>query len=609
MNDNRRHTLSIFFLLAMALSFGGCSQEETDITIGGTLKMCLGHVSHQVETRATPTQLGKPLAEDFNLRINRGNSDVVLYEGEFVESLELRAGLCDITAYYGENVPIGKDTPYYEGTATAEIEKDKVTSVTIPCRVANALVSVVYGSNEVENCRFDKFYSEYGLIVRVGDYSLTLTGDEMESSIYFPAGSSPTLIFYGTLRDEDDRLVWCELSSEALPKTFNAADHAIVTLNLPDPESAIYVDIAKVEVVTAMLDETIPLSWLPVSSATAQHHYDDAGYLVGTDVVFSNSYPGMQWKAVVTNAAGVEVRSVTGTGELHSNYDSASEWAYLPSGEYKATYYIINGDTADKIASREFTIGKPALEIFVDGYSSYTKFLEGDIRAANNCERKTIYSPLVQLNVSESLLAQHDYTFTYTFAGNTSQVPKGVNTYYGVVSSNLDVSLTPYRLRANASFDGVSVESYKDFYITGLPVTYAPPTQDRGWIAGTDYVTFSENEVKLGERGWLTAHYDEYIYNVDFAIPQHTVVTLDYDIMIRPATEGTTLTISVGQDFLLDKREPGGVGDFDTYPDQGTSTVELSADALEVKCLNSYGGSMTYSCIYSLALKYGEVAQ
>lgn len=607
MTKNKRNIAYILISLFTVAFMGACSQEEIDSLANGTLHLSIGHAAPKVETRATPAQLGKPLADKFSLRIQRSGSSIVFYDGKFVSDLEVKIGTYDITAYYGEDVVIGKDAPYYEGVATALIEEDKSTSVTIPCRVANALISVIFGRDEVERKRFDRFYSDYGLIVKMGDHSLALTADEVESSIYFPAGSTPTLIFYGTLK-ENDELVWCELSSTSLPIPFAAADHAIVTLNLPDPESALNVDITKVEVKTAMLDETIPLSWLPISTATAQHHYDNQGFLVGTDVVFSNSYPGMEWKAVVTNAAGEEIRTVQGTGELKSTYDTSAEWPYLPSGDYKATFYIEDEGIYNKVGSRDFSVGKPELKLVLGGYSSYTKYLEGDIDGANACDRKTIYDISVVFNVSEALLARLPYTFTFQYASKAiEKVTAGKNTFkMSEPLSNQAVSLTPYRLKADASFDGVSVSNHTDFYITGLPVTYAPPKKETGWVAGTDYVTFSDSEVKLGERGSLTAHYDEYIYNTDFAVPRQSVVTLDYSIMIRPATMGTTLTFSLGEDLLLSKREAGGAADFDEYPHSGSETIELFDDATELKCLNSYGGSMTYSCIYSLSLKYGR---
>ena len=602
MTKNKRNIAYILISLFTVAFMGACSQEEIDSLANGTLHLSIGHAAPKVETRATPAQLGKPLADKFSLRIQRSGSSIVFYDGKFVSDLEVKIGTYDITAYYGEDVVIGKDAPYYEGVATALIEEDKSTSVTIPCRVANALISVIFGRDEVERKRFDRFYTDYGLIVKIGDHSLALTADEVESSIYFPAGSTPTLIFYGTLK-ENDELVWCELSSTSLPIPFAAADHAIVTLNLPDPESALNVDITKVEVVTESMVETIPLSWLPLSTATAQHHYDEQGILVGTDVTFSNSYPGMTWKAVVTNANGEEVRSVSGTGELLSAYNSSSAWFYLPSGNYKATIYLEDEGNFNKVGSRDFNVGKPELKLTLGGYSSYTKFLEGDVDAANACDRGSVYDISVSLNVSEVLLAKFPYTFTYQYGTMAVEnVTTGKNSFKR--SSPLTgqaVDFTPYRLKANASFDGATAEGKLDFYITGLPVTYAPPTESAGWKA-TGTVSFSDENVILGHNA---GQYSQSITNNDIALPQSTKVALDYDVKIRTGwAQGTTLTISIGEDPFFSQSK--GTSNFDETPYKGTVMMPLTNDAAEIKCHNSYGLEQVYSYIYSLSLKYGK---
>lgn len=603
MIKTKRYRISALIALIIVVVMGGCSQEEVVSLANGTLHLSIGHADKKTETRATPAQIGKPLAEKFNLKIQRSGSDYPSYDGKFVGDVELRVGTYNITAYYGENVVIGKNTPYYEGVATAVIEEGQSTSVNIPCRVANALVSVIFGRDEVETARFDRFYKDYGVAVRVGEHSqVILHGEEKSYSVYFPAGSNPVLVFFGTLK-ENDELVWCELSSSALPETFEAADHAIVTLTLPDPESALNVDITKVEVVTAMLDETIPLSWLPISTATAVHHYDAQDVLVGTDVTFSNSYPGMQWKAVVVNAAGEEVRSISGTGELISTYNSSSAWPYLPSGNYKAIFYLEDGGNYNKVGSRDFNIGSPELKLTLGGYSSYTKYLEGDVDAANACDRGSVYDISVALNVSEALLAKFPYTFTYQYSSlKVENVANGKNSFKrSSPITGQAIDFTPYRLKAYASFDGAEANGNRDFYITGLPVTYAPPTKAAGWTS-TGTVTFSDDNVELG---YNAGQNSQSITNNDVAIPQSTKVSLTYDAMIKTGwAKGTTLTITIGENQFLSQSK--GTSNFEKTPYKGTVMMPLTSDAAEIKCHNSYGLEQTYSCIYSLSLKYGE---
>ena len=302
-----RNLCYIIWVVLFGLHFNSCSEIDDLDTTQGALRFSITQVSVKTESRATPSELGKPLASRFNLKIQRKGTSLIPYDGQFQESLQIKTGTYHITATCGEDVIIGRNAPYYVGTADdVVVEKDVTTPVSIPCSVANSLISVKFGMNEEERARFDRHYDDFGVIVGVGNYSLEIPKDDTGSSIYFRAGSSPKLYFYGKLKGDNASMISYELTSNTLPKVFAKAQHAIVTLNL----SATIVTINKVAVEDANMDETIPVSWLPVPTATAIHQYDEVGDLVGTNVTFSNSYPGMNWKAVVVNANGEEVRSV-----------------------------------------------------------------------------------------------------------------------------------------------------------------------------------------------------------------------------------------------------------------------------------------------------------
>ena len=576
--------------LLMTIVLGGCSQEEIVTLSNGTLRLSIGQSARVDVTRATPAQLGKPLAERFSLKVVKNEN--VHYEGGFVDELELRVGTYDVKACYGEDVPIGKDAPYYEGSATALIEKDASTTVTIPCRVANALVSVNFGRDEEERARFDKYYAHYGLMVQVGSYSLAITEEEKNTSIYFPAGSKPTLYFYGVLR-ESEQTVSCELQSDYLPVAFEAAEHAIVTLTLPEGE--VEANISKVDVEMVTIEETIPLSWFPAPVVTAKHVYDGAGYLQGTDVEFSNSYPGMPWRAVVTNSAGVAVRSIEAGVDLLSSYDSSSEYPYLPSGDYKATYYIVDGASDTEVSSVMFSLGNPDLKLLVGGYTSYTKYLEGNVDAANACDRGSVYDISVALNVSEALLAKYPYTFTFQYGSmDVENVTPKKNRFYRDVLANQAPSIEPYRLVSNVTFDGISLSASRDFYITGLPVTYAPPKTADGWSKASGTVSFNAGEAKLDNGS---------ISNSSLAIPEQTKVTMDYNVKMRAGGlwASNKLTITLGNDEMFSKSLSGGLlGKEESSQD--SKTVTLTSQALMLKCTTT----KSYSNIYSLSLKYSK---
>lgn len=601
-NNTLKIILGAFILLAGV----SCSQDIDDIDMAdGRIRFSISQVAVKTETRATPSALGKPLASKFNLKIQRSGTTLVPYEGKFVESLDIKCGTYDITATCGENVPIGRDTPYYMGTAQATVSRDSATNVDIPCRVANALLSVRFGADEEESRRFDRFYEDYGVLVRIGTKSMAIEEANPASSIYFPAGSSPELEFYGRLKFDNGRLVKMQLSSSLLPESLSAAEHAIVTLTLPDPESSLNVNISKVEVEDVTMDETIPLSWLPVPTATPVHQYDSNGYLVGTNVTFSNCYPGMNWKAVLLNSNGEEVRAVEGQGELLSAYESSDQWPYLPQGNYTAHYYFVMDGAAKKVSSRDFTVGQPQIEVSAGGYSSYTKYLEGDIAAANACNNKTIYEPAVRMHVSENLLlnSKYNYTFNFVFEGATTPVDRGRNSFRNVNIEKLEPRSKSYEVVANASFDGAVAEARHRVYITGIPFHFEPPTTAQ-WQTEGD-VSDEDGYAQLGNMSWESNQTMTYS---DIYVPVGTKISLDYRFdTLAGASLNNTTTLSSQNTTWVKASASGALLSTTTVSKNSTQTIQDNNQVItSIICTNSNGAAACCTKFYRIAMKYAN---
>ena len=588
----QRHIVK-FTLLLMTSLLASCVQEDGLSLANGKLHLSIGKISTQTGSRATPSELGKPLAEHFQLKVQRQGSQYTTYEGVFQDEISINVGTYDITATYGEDVIIGRDTPYYIGTAKATINKDESTTVSIPCKVGNALVSVAFGKNQDETARFDKFYDEYGLLVQIGNYSMGIDKEQTASSIYFPAGSQPQFYFYGTLKSDNGRMVSIELNHKNLPDVFHAADHAKLTLTLPDPESALGVNISKADVTTVQLDETIPLSWLPVSTVIPTHQYNEDKMLVGTNLTFSNNYPGMEWKAVVTNANGETVRTVTGSGALFSEYKSSSDWPYLPAGKYKATYYLVKEDGENKVSSREFIVGQPTLTAKAEGYTSYDKYLSRDIDAANAADGYTLYEPQVSVNISPSLAAnpRYGYQMTYTFNGETNTT---TNNIQNIGNKKLDARLAAYQLSMNVQFAGEQIAAKNDFYITGIPFMFAPPTTST-WEKDGD-VTDEGDYARLGR--WNGG--SQSLTYTKVAIPTGTQLSLDYKFKPNAGAVSTTFTISAGSQTLVSRK----ANSYQNPTYEGVQSVTISPDATYIRCHNSYGAGATGTDLYRVGLQY-----
>lgn len=220
----------LLMLLAVLLCMSCVQRDEMSDLAEGRLELSIGQISLSTETRATPSVLGKPLVDEFALQIQRSGTAVTEYKGKFKESIGVPAAAYDITATCGEDVIIGRDAPFYIGTAQAQVEVGQTKSVNISCHVGNALVSVMFGRDDAERQAFDEMYDDYGLLVKIGQHSMAITKETAATSIYFQAGSSPELIFYGTLKD--GRVVSTVVSHQSIPKVFQAGNHAIVRLSL-----------------------------------------------------------------------------------------------------------------------------------------------------------------------------------------------------------------------------------------------------------------------------------------------------------------------------------------------------------------------------------------
>lgn len=242
--------LCLVSLSVLALSCNRTDIEEEYIGKSGFLVTLADGVS--VEARSTPLQLENPLTTDFNLKIVRTSTDTPVYDGKYKEELiQAPAGFYNVSAWFGENPVLAVDTPYYLGTVTGvEVKKDTPAEVSVPCKVANALLSVVYDES------IAKVYDSYYVTVSVGDESLEIRGNQ---SAYFRAGSVVTVEFHGTLKEQSEERTY-ELQHEKLVSPFKAGDHAILRLST---EAGANISIEKMEVQTVTVVKTIPVEYMP----------------------------------------------------------------------------------------------------------------------------------------------------------------------------------------------------------------------------------------------------------------------------------------------------------------------------------------------------------
>lgn len=248
----------------LAMVLFACQEESLEQSGKTGFLVSLTEGTEVAVSRATPGELKESLpieAKDFDLTITGSSTGETAYSGKVSEGLiPVKAGVYNLTATYGENPVLALDAPYFKGEVEKAIVKGgETTSVEIPCKVANSLLSVTFDNSKES---FEDIYSDYSVEVKVGEESVTLTKDGKESA-YFRADSGIEVIFHGTLKeDEGVKTVSLDLSGiKELP--LQAGDHLKLTLMPELDKYDIPLSVTAAEVVTVTLEETIPVSWLP----------------------------------------------------------------------------------------------------------------------------------------------------------------------------------------------------------------------------------------------------------------------------------------------------------------------------------------------------------
>ncbi len=607
-----RHIFSLFILITATCLLGGCSRSDEweALEESGSLQLSLVGISTEVcETRSTPAELGKPAPTDFHMNIVRQSNDVAIYDGSFTSSkIKAAPDTYSITVSYGSNPLIGVDAPYYIGTTTATVASTtEPTFVSLPVAIGNALISATFNDAE----RFNRFFDGYAIQVTNGNYSAYITNERPDRSVYVRAGSTVGLFFTGYLKALDKQVTMPIVLPEDISYTLQAADHLVFTLDLePNAESAI-VTVTKAELEHVDVEEKVSYNWLPKPIVHTEHKYVN-GELVGTDLTIDASFPGTTWEAEIHqgSASGKVVRFLTGQGALSSTYQENTEWPdwpYLPPGDYVATfkYYSKQGLAFNFSKTTEFTVPNANLTLSVDAYTAHSKYEEGDVTAANACERLTVYKPSAQWNVAASLMANANYSksFSYSIGGKSFKVEANRQKMTFDNIPGIPVSRTLYTYMVEGNFAGQKVYASKQLRITGLP--YSLNLNAHSEWSEDGKVTWNTDNVKFGGG---SAGDQSMTTNTSINLPTGTKFSGIYNVNVHPAAAGTTLSVTVGSHTLFSFEEGAStwvVGSDHLYSGT-TETFTASNNITSITCRNSYGAGATSSYIYALTIRYGQ---
>ena len=297
-----RYFYGLICLMGILLS-SACSREEN---IGHNedtgFRIALTDGTTTLTTRKAPAELEEPLVGQFHLKITDADTHKTAYDGACAAAVPVKEGVYDLHVTYGDALAVALDAPCYTGSAERkEAVLHQQTPVSILCKVANSLLSVVY--DETSGRLFSDAFETYRVTVTAGEQSASIEQGS-DASVYFPAGSSIRVTFHATLLGTGKEIAY-ELTGEDSFANIAAGKHLKLHLALDAVETGMAVTLEKVEVETVTLNETIPLEWLPAPKLSEE------GFTNKTLDVYETLAPEATIRFAVSEVTGLEDISFT----------------------------------------------------------------------------------------------------------------------------------------------------------------------------------------------------------------------------------------------------------------------------------------------------------
>lgn len=438
------HLISSLYVL---LALTACVEEELrQPMLGkgeGYLTLQVGPISAEVQaaplTKATTTLEEVPAVNELKINVTSGGTSVSGFPKRYVDlsaPIVLPTGSYTVEAYYGENKTL--DTkPYFYDSREFTINALQSTSVELAPSLGNAMLKPIVDAD------LKKHYSKWTLSVTVGSATETLASNESQRNLYIHKEEAVAVSFTGT------NLIGGETSKEATVTNSAAAGTQYVIQCNP---------------------ENLP-SFDLQTQATAEH--TKVGELLSGTKVMINvaSLTGTPaalitgWKAELQNQAGTIVRTFTGSGAPTQNSPAemtqAGDWPYLPQGTYtlRSSLTLKTGElTAENVSTVE--VPAPTFTVSASAYTSYNKYLAGEIDAANSCDGSTIYGMKAAPSITDALQSNPNYTQSSALTLDGNAVSAG---------NAESQSWAAHTLNASYTFDGVTMNGSETYQVTGLP--------------------------------------------------------------------------------------------------------------------------------------------
>ena len=319
---------------------------------------------------------------------------------------------------------------------------------------------------------------------------------------------------------------------------------------------------------------------------------------------------------------GVAYRSISKTSAAASEVMAiANGKTYVPQGDYAIEYtYKLNGVAETKTVN--VTVPAPEFTGSASAYTSYSKYLEGAVDAANACTAESVYDIRLSVSISEAVLAQVPMTSNkgtiYNADGSSyvavsNQSPSSPVFY--TLPELADCPWGSYTLNAEATFDGVTATSpTQTLHITGLPYK-TPSMVEEDWDFSSWNCEYSNGTIKLGGvsgSGECTA-----TSKMAFCVPEPVNIRINTNATVRAhdmrvnifgnlvgVCNQTTFTVSVNGNQIISQNS-----DYQDNNDTGknydlTGISTISPSSYSIKMNSSYTLAGPWSKVHSMEILY-----
>lgn len=371
------------------------------------------------------------------------------------------------------------------------------------------------------------------------------------------------------------------------------------TLNLTDKNGTVYTQHSNSTVggVNGFIYNLGNVDLINKPVATSAHVYDN-GTLVGTQVSLTAPVPDKSWNAVIKNAVGETVRTLSeNTGTLTTDHTDAN-WPYLPKGNYTVEYTYTTANGKQMNASSTFSITEdPQFTLRMTANSTYSYYQAGNVDKANSMNANAVdgITSVIE-GVSTAILSNERYTTTRAnnFSGTETGYTAGTTTYGDISIAQLGNTT----LSTSLTFDGVTKTASKDVYITGLPFSHQPPTSSL-WSANNGQTSFESDYVRTGAAG----SNGEFSFS-GIQVPAGTKMALAYkvDVYMDNALSTQRYQITVGNQIEFDF----STGSTGTKSFDESKVFTNTNEAKVVKCYTGYCYGRSHSKTYKIALSYSN---